>query len=210
MKAILSALSPTTWLVVAVVVLGLGSLHVMRVSAAEKAGYTRGVTVGKAEVQTRFDAYKESFRASMQGELAKAIQANLDLQAQASQRQLEFDNEKSALETTVASLSERLRQRPSRPAGIAGGRGNVPGAPGVAASAAAGELCAADAGVSGRATGADLWREDALWLLEEARRADELRAAYHRDRAAYEDAAAELRRLNEQAQKRLHAGPAAD
>lgn len=203
MKAILSALSPTTWLIVAATVLGLGSLHFMRVGSAEKAGYTRGVTVGKAEVQARFDAYKESFRSSMQGELAKAIQANLDLQAQASQRQLEFDNEKSALETTVAGLSERLRQRPSRPAGIAGGRGNVPGAPGVAASAAAGELCAADAGVSGRATGADLWREDALWLVEEARRADELRAAHQRDRAAYEAARSKLNEINEQSLERL-------
>ena len=208
MKAILSALSPTTWLVVAVVVLGLGSLHVMRVSAAEKAGYTRGVAVGKAEVQARFDAYKESFRSSMQGELAKAIQANLDLQAQASQRQLEFDNEKSALETAVAGLSERLRQRPSRPAGIAGGRSNVPGAPGAAASAAAGELCAADAGVSGRATGADLWREDAFWLLEEAWRADELRAAHQRDRAAYEAARSKLNEIHERSLERLRTAPA--
>ena len=207
MKALLSALSPTTWLVVAVVVLGLGSLHFVRVSAAEKAGYTRGVTVGKAEAQARFDAYKESFRSSMQGELAKTIQSNLDLQAQASQRQLEFDNEKSALETAVASLSERLRQRPSRPAGTAGGRGNVPGAPGVAASAAAGGLCAADAGVSGRATGADLWREDALWLLEEARRADELRAAHQRDRAAYEAARSKLNEINEQSLERLRTAP---
>ena len=208
MKAILSALSPTTWLVVAAVALGLVSLHVMRVSAAEKAGYTRGVTVGRAEVQTRFDAYKESFRASMQGELAKVIQANLDLQAQASQRQLEFDNEKSALETAVASLSERLRQRPSRPAGTAGGRSNVPGAPGVAASAAASELCAADAGVSGRATGADLWREDAFWLLEEAWRADELRAAHQRDRAAYEAARSKLSEIREQSLERLRTAPA--
>ena len=208
MKAILSALSPTTWLIVAAVVLGLVSLHFMRVGAAEKAGYTRGVTVGKAEVQARFDAYKESFRASMQGELAKAIQANLDLQAQASQRQLEFDNEKSALETAVAGLSERLRQRPSRPAGIAGGRGNVPGAPGVAASAAAGELCAADAGVSGRATGADLWREDAFWLLEEAWRADELRAAHQRDRAAYEAARSKLNEIHERSLERLRTAPA--
>ena len=207
MKAILSALSPTTWLVVAVVVLGLGSLHVMRVGAAEKAGYTRGVTVGRAEVQTRFDAYKESFRSSMQGELAKAIQTNLDLQAQASQLQLEFDNEKSALETAVASLSERLRQRPSRPAGTAGGRGNVPSAPSAAASAAASGLCAADAGVSGRATGADLWREDALWLLEEARRADELRAAHQRDRAAYEAARSKLNEINEQSLERLRTAP---
>ena len=208
MKALLSALSPTTWLVVAAAVLGLGSLHLMRVGAAEKAGSTRGVTVGKAEVQARFDAYKESFRSSMQGELAKAIQANLDLQAQASQRQLEFDNEKSALETTVAGLSERLRQRPSRPAGIAGGRSNVPGAPGAAASAAAGELCAADAGVSGRATGADLWREDAFWLLEEAWRADELRAAHQRDRAAYEAARSKLNEINEQSLERLRTAPA--
>ena len=210
MKAILSALSPTTWLIVAAVVLGLVSLHFMRVGAAEKAGYTRGVTVGKAEVQARFDAYKESFRTSMQGELAKTIQANLDLQAQASQRQLEFDNEKSALETTVADLSERLRQRPSRPAGIAGGRGNVPGAPSAAASATASELRAADAGVSGRATGADLWREDALWLLEEARRADELRAAHQRDRAAYEDARSKLNEINEQSQERLRTAPVTD
>ena len=208
MKALLSALSPTTWLVVAAVALGLGAFHVVRVGAAEKAGYTRGVTVGRAEVQTRFDAYKESFRSSMQGELAKAIQANLDLQAQASQRQLEFDNEKSALETAVASLSERLRQRPSRPAGIAGGRSNVPGAPGVAASAAASGLRAADAGVSGRATGADLWREDALWLLEEARRADELRAAHQRDRAAYEAARSKLNEINEQSLERLRSAPA--
>ena len=207
MKAILSALSPTTWLIVAAVVLGLVSLHFMRVGAAEKAGYTRGVTVGKAEVQARFDAYKESFRTSMQGELAKTIQANLDLQAQASQRQLEFDNEKSALETAVAGLSERLRQRPSRPAGIAGGRGNVPSAPSAAASAPASELRAADAGVSGRATGADLWREDALWLLEEARRADELRAAHQRDRAAYQDARSKLNKINEQSQERLRTAP---
>lgn len=210
MKAILSALSPTTWLVVAAVVLGLGSLHFMRVGAAEKAGYTRGVTVGKAEVQTRFDAYKESFRTSGQGELAKAVQANLALQAQASQRQLEFDNEKSALETTIASLSERLRQRPSRPAGIAGGRGNVPSAPSPAASAPAGGLCAADAGVSGRATGADLWREDALWLLEEARRANELRAAHQRDRAAYEAARSKLNEINEQSLERLRTVPVTD
>ena len=207
MKAILSALSPTTWLIVAAVVLGLVSLHFMRVGAAEKAGYTRGVTVGKAEVQARFDAYKESFRTSMQGELAKTIQANLDLQAQASQRQLEFDNEKSALETAIAGLSEQLRQRPSRPAGIAGGRGNVPGAPSAAASAPASELRAADAGVSGRATGADLWREDALWLLEEARRADELRAAHQRDRAAYQDARSKLNKINEQSQERLRTAP---
>ena len=207
MKAILSALSPTTWLIVAAVVLGLVSLHFMRVGAAEKAGYTRGVTVGKAEVQARFDAYKESFRTSMQGDLAKTIQANLDLQAQASQRQLEFDNEKSALEATIASLSEQLRQRPSRPAGIAGGRSNVPGTPGVAASAPASELRAADAGVSGRATGADLWREDALWLLEEARRADELRAAHQRDRAAYQDARSKLNKINEQSQERLRTAP---
>lgn len=207
MKAPLSALSPTTWLVVAVVVLGLGSLHVMRVGAAEKAGYTRGVTVGKAEVQSRFDAYKESFRTSGQGELAKTVQANLALQAQASQRQLEFDNEKSALEATIASLSERLRQRPSRPAGTAGGRGNVPSAPSAAASAPAGGLCAADAGVSGRATGADLWREDALWLLEEARRANELRAAHQRDRAAYEAARSKLNEINEQSLERLRTAP---
>lgn len=209
MKAILS---PTTWAVMGAIVAVLVALHLWRVDAARSQGYAQGEEVGAARVQLQFDAYKESMRASMQRELARAIQSGIDIQAKAEQREEQFHEQKRALESTVAELAERLRQREPRPAGSAGSGGAVPrpASPASPAGEPAPILREQDGEVPCRATGAGLYREDALWLLEEARRADELRAAYHRDRAAYEDAAAELRRLNEQAQKRLLVGPAAE
>ena len=200
-------LSPATWLVAVAVALGAFSLHTLRVNSAERAGYARGVTVGKAEVQRDFDAFKESFRKTHEDELNKVLQANLELQAQLNESQAEFENEKTDLAAAIAELSGRLLERPARPTGGASGGGNVSGAASAASGAPSGGVCPADGGVPIWATGANLYVEDALWLLEEARRADELRAAYRRDRAAYEAAEAELKRLNEQAQERMRPDP---
>jgi hypothetical protein len=202
MKALLALMSPTTWAVLLVALAGLAALHVLRTESVRSSAFQEGKEQAAAVAAKREAAIMASFRDSMRQELGKANRLAATLQSHADQLQETKDAEVANLNRAVAELSERLRHRPRRPAAdAAGGHAGLPGAPGAPASApgAGSGLRVPDGGVSGWATGAQLYQDDALWLAEEARRAGELLATYKRDRAAYEKARAELSQVAEPA-----------
>lgn len=115
-----------------------------------------GFTAGKAEVQQKWDAEKLAIAAQSAKLLADARKETEDLQA-SSDLERKTKNEKiSKLNSSVADLTERMRNRPSRPTG---------GAEGVPESASSGVGC----------TGARLFAEDGAFLVGEAARGDKLR-----------------------------------
>lgn len=149
------------WLIVGfVVALGVATIT----------GYMKGDSAGRAVIQQQWDqerAQQAEEHAKAQAEARKKEQ---QLQAQADQLREEKDREILDLATRNTTLTNSLRNRPSRPAPAPSG---VP-------QATVTELAAASC------TGSGLSREDAEFLAGEATRADQLRIALKQCVAQYQ------------------------
>ncbi len=156
----MSFLDPRQWLLaiafIGAVVLGVKFWEHRLVQQGDQAGYTRAVSQAqKAADKARADA--ESKTRQLQTDADRARKEKADALDQ--------------LDRTARALAERLRQRPTRPAGGAG----------LPAPASAGPA-------AGGCNGAQLYREDGEFLAREAARADTLRIELQACHAAYERA----------------------
>lgn len=141
---------------------------VLAVGIASTASYFKGEKDGAAQVHAEWDAE----RIKQQEAHAKALQESIEkqqaLQADADQIRQEKDRETRELAARNTVLANSLRNRPERPAAVAGA---VPSA--------------ASAGPSG-CTGKELYRSDSEFLVGLAREADDLRIALKQCYAQYE------------------------
>lgn len=200
MKALFATLSPTTWIVAFAVILGLWAGHVLLVNRAQSKGYEAGLLAGQQEGERNLAAYKAKFQATLGDAKQEAADTTLHLQQKQDQTYAKYETTIASLTARVEHLSGELRKRPSRPQGSAGGSVGVSGA--AAAPDAAGRsdrplVCGEGGDVSAGATGQQLYSDDALWLVAEAKRADQLRAAYQKLTADYDSVRVELTRLRE-------------
>jgi hypothetical protein len=133
---------------------------VLAVAIAGGAGYVKGASHGRAEVQSAWD--KE--RIKLAEEHAKAITAAREkeqlLQSNADQLREEANAKNQELGARVASIADSLRKRPDRAAQA----GAMSGAAGAAGSSC---IC----------TARELAREDAEALIAIGKQAEELRIA---------------------------------
>jgi len=135
--------------------------------------HASGLDAGRAEIQAKWDQQRIT-------DAAATVQANL--QARAREQALQFAADKIRQEKTreIRHLSaardaalRELRNRDERPA---------------VGSDAAAAADPAGAGPAASCTGAQLFRQDAAFLVWEAARADEVRAHLSECRAAYKSA----------------------
>lgn len=154
-------LNPRAWLALALAAL-LG-YHFYAVGAAEKRGYAAGNKAGAARVQAQYDAFKGEMITRTTKLLTEAYEVGATMKGRFDARSKELTDEIARVAARRDRLAERLRQRPERPAGGAGGGGRVPDHPDVAAPASG-------------CTGAELYRPDGLFLAGEAARAEVIRA----------------------------------
>lgn len=124
------------------------------------AGYGYGHQHGAAGVQAKWDTEKAATATAQRTKEAE-LQAGMD------KLRTEKNRETAKLRRTVAALTDSLRDRPERPS--------------VPASANAGD------GASG-CTGAELYRQDSQFLVNEATRADQIRLALKSCQDAYQAA----------------------
>ncbi len=119
-----------------------------------------GENYGAKAVQAKWDSEKAA-AVTAQRDKEAALQASMDKLRE------EKNRETAKLRRTVAALTDSLRDRPERPS--------------VPASANAGD------GASG-CTGAELYRQDSQFLVNEATRADQIRLALKSCQDAYQAA----------------------
>jgi len=131
---------------------------VVAVCSAFGTGYWRGDTAGQAKVQQEWDKEKAAQYAEYAKGQAAAREKEQTLQANADTLRQEKDREIKNISARAAALANSLRNRPERPT-VSGG---------VSETASAG---------SHSCTGSELSRQDAEFLIGEAARADEYRAA---------------------------------
>lgn len=149
------------WLIVGfVVALGVATIT----------GYIKGDSAGRAVVQQQWDQERAQQAAEHAKAQAAAREKEQQLQAQADQLREEKDREILDLATRNTTLTNSLRNRPSRPA---------PAPSGVSQTTVT-ELPATSC------TGSGLSREDAEFLAGEATRADQLRIALKQCVAQYQ------------------------
>jgi hypothetical protein len=141
-------------------VLYMAAGGVLVAAIAGGAGYIKGASAGRAEIQQAWDQEKAKLAEEYAKAQAAAREKEQQLQAQADHLRQEKDDEIRSINARVASLSDSLRKRPERTAQAS------------AVSGATGASCPACV-----CTGAGLSREDAEFLAREAARADELRAS---------------------------------
>lgn len=138
------------------------------IAVAGGAGYVKGTAHGKAVVQAAWDAERIQQQEAHAKALQESIQKQQALQADADQLRQEKDRETRDLLARNTALNNSLRNRPQRPATVAGA---VPG------TASAG---------SGGCTPRELYREDSEVVVGLAREADEIRLALKQCYAQYE------------------------
>lgn len=143
---------------------------VVALGVATITGYMKGDSAGRAVIQQQWDQERAQQASEHAKAQAAAREKEQQLQTQADQLREEKDREISDLSSRAASLSERLRNRPSRPA---------PAPSGVPQTTVT-ELAPAGC------TGSGLSREDAEFLAGEAARADQLRIALKQCVAQYQ------------------------
>lgn len=124
------------------------------------AGYFQGTHHGEQVVQAAWDTEKAAIVTAQRNKEAE-LQASMD------KLRTEKNRETAKLARAVAALTDSLRDRPERPS--------------VPASANAGD------GASG-CTGAELYRQDSQFLVNEATRADQIRLALKSCQDAYQAA----------------------
>lgn len=146
---------------------------VVALGVATMTGYMKGDSAGRAVIRQQWDQERAEQAAEHAKAQAAAREKEQQLQAQADQLREEKDREISDLSSRAASLSERLRNRPERPA---------PAPSGVSQTTVT-ELATASC------TGAELPRPDAEFLAGEATRADQLRIALKQCVAQYQSIA---------------------
>lgn len=125
------------------------------------AGYGYGHQHGAAGVQAKWDTEKAATATAQRTKEAE-LQAGMD------KLRTEKNRETAKLRSTVAALTDSLRNRPERPA--------------VPSSTSAGD------GATG-CTGAGLYKPDGEFLVGESARADQIRLALITCQKAYQDAA---------------------
>ena len=133
---------------------------VIAVAVAGSAGYIKGASHGRAEIQQAWDQEKAKLAEEYAKAQAAAREKEQQLQAQADQLREETNAKTQELAVRAASLADSVRKRPERTAQAS------------AVSGTAGAVCPAC-----NCTGAELHRPDAEFLVREAARADELRLA---------------------------------
>ena len=138
-----------------------GAAVVLVAAFAGGAGYLKGASAGRAEIQQAWDQEKAKLAEEHAKAVAAAREKEQQLQAQADHLRQEKDDEIRSISARAASLADSLRKRPERPTAQAS-----------AVSSAASAGCPACV-----CTGSSLSREDAEFLAREAARADELRAS---------------------------------
>jgi len=137
-----------------------GAAVVLVAAFAGGAGYFKGASAGRAEIQQAWDQEKAKLAEEHAKAVAAAREKEQQLQAQADHLRQEKDDEIRSISARAASLADSLRKRPERAAQASA----------VSSTASAG--CPACV-----CTGSSLSREDAEFLAREAARADELRAS---------------------------------
>jgi len=137
-----------------------GAAVVLVAAFAGGAGYLKGASAGRAEIQQAWDQEKAKLAEEHAKAVAAAREKEQQLQAQADHLRQEKDDEIRSISARAASLADSLRKRPERTA---------------QASAVSGTTSAGCPACV--CTGNSLSREDAEFLAREAARADELRAS---------------------------------
>lgn len=150
------------WLLNRYVVFGIGVLVLLT------AAYFKGVSNGKASVQTKWDSEKAAQIIALDAAKDKIRQTERQLQLNADKARKEKDDAVNRVKRNYDSVIAGLRQRPSRD-GI-----KLPSSTGFAESATG-------------CTGAELSREDAEFLVGEAARADRLRVELEACYTTYDD-----------------------
>lgn len=139
--------------------------------------YANGLAAGRAEIQAKWDKQRIADAAATVQSALQAREREQALQSTADKIHQEKTREIRHLSAARDAALRELRDRPGRVANAESATGNQ----------------AARAEPSAGSTGAQLAREDAEFLVGEATRADEFRAALVECRAAY-DAAREVSR----------------
>ena len=134
---------------------------VIAVVLAFGAGYWKGDEAGQAVVQQKWDHEKADLLAKHAEDVEKTREKEQSWQQAADNLRQEKDREIRNLNARAAALSNVVRQRQDRPA---------PDASGAAKTASVGQATAG-------CTGAELYKPDGEFLVREAARADEIRAA---------------------------------
>lgn len=137
-----------------------GAAVVLVAAFAGGAGYFKGASAGRAEIQQAWDQEKAKLAEEHAKAVAAAREKEQQLQAQADHLRQEKDDEIRSISARAASLADSLRKRPERTAQAS------------AVSSTTSVGCPACV-----CTGNSLSREDAEFLAREAARADELRAS---------------------------------
>lgn len=133
---------------------------VIAVAVAGSAGYIKGASHGRAEVQQAWDQEKAKLAEEYAKAQAAAREKEQQLQAQADQLREDANEKQRNSNQLAAALADSVRKRPERTA------------PASTVSSTAGAVCPACS-----CTGAELPRPDAEFLIREAARAEELRIA---------------------------------
>lgn len=129
-----------------------------------------GVVAGRAEIQAEWDQDKIRVASESAEKIDKVKQAAAILQAEADRERGNLNAHIRSIDLERDELLKRLRDRPSRPAESGGG---VPASSGTGTDAAG-------------CTGAELYGQDAEFLVREASRAEAIRARLKALESEYE------------------------
>jgi hypothetical protein len=143
---------------------------VLAAAAAGGAGLYQGREIGMAEVQHKWDKERAQQEAEYAAAQAAAREKEQSLQANADQLRQEKDREIRNLNARASALSNSLRERPSRT---------------TTESSTVSSTANVGASASG-CNGSGLSREDAEFLVGEAARAEQLKAALRQCQAQYQ------------------------
>lgn len=138
--------------------------------------YRTGAEHGRAEVQAKWDAERAAQARAVIAAIEARDRATADMATRVEALTKEHRREINRIAADRDRLLDSLRERPERPSGGA----DLPD------RAAAGTEPAA-------CTGAELYRDDASFLVRLAAEADELRAAVEQCKAAYDQVRESLR-----------------
>ena len=97
-----------------------GAAVVLVAAFAGGAGYFKGASAGRAEIQQAWDQEKAKLAEEHAKAVAAAREKEQQLQAQADHLRQEKDDEIRSISARAASLADSLRKRPERPAAPAG------------------------------------------------------------------------------------------
>lgn len=131
--------------------------------------YRTGRASGEAAVRAQWMAERAEIARATAAALERRIEAEAKLRETIDATRHTYRQQLAAVAADRDRLLDSLRHRPERPAGGA----DLPGAAGARLGATA-------------CTGAELYREDAAFLVGLAAEADQLRAAVERCQAAYD------------------------